>query len=172
MMLLLETPAQHVDQFRIIDGDSFSRRRLNIDHQVCKVSRDGIRAHALRFSQIDRPRRLIRVAKSRSISQHLALFSPGEVGKSFWTGRTLESEKTVAVNARVSREHLVELLAAHTFDRITPKAFHCCDDTHSNWIFLAPNHERALKRRSNSINKGERSMAKGASTGDSVVAIA
>src|SRR6266536_3306064 len=70
------------------------------------------------------------MTESRPISQHLALFPSGQVWKSLWTGRTLEGKKAITVDSRVPREHLVQLLAAHAFDRIAPKAFHCSDDAH------------------------------------------
>src|SRR6266700_3169805 len=70
------------------------------------------------------------MTESRAISQHLALFPSGQVWKSLWTGRTLEGKKAITVDSRVPREHLVQLLAAHTFHRVAPKAFHCSDDAH------------------------------------------
>src|SRR5207237_9480167 len=91
----------HSDVSTLITRDRISCRRFNIDHHSSKISRDSIRAHALRFGQIDRPRRLVRLTKSRTISEHLTLFPSDEVGKCFWTGRTLKSKETVAVNSRV-----------------------------------------------------------------------
>jgi hypothetical protein len=60
----------------------------------------------------------------------LTLIASGEKRKSFWTGRTFESKKPVAVNSRVASEDLVQLFAAHALDRIAPKAFDFSDDTH------------------------------------------
>src|SRR6266849_9104685 len=70
------------------------------------------------------------MTESSPIPYHLALFPSGQIGKSLWTGRTFEGKKAIAVDSRVPREHLVQLLAAHAFYRITPKAFHCSDDAH------------------------------------------
>src|SRR5205807_7595244 len=101
-------------------------------HQLCRIGRDGIYSgrHAFRLGQINRAGGFVWVTESRPISQHLALFPSGQEWKTFRTGRTLEGKKAIAVNSRVPREHLVQLLAAHAFDRITPKAFHSSDDTH------------------------------------------
>src|SRR5207237_10909216 len=74
--------------------------------------------------------RFFGVSELRLVSQHLAVVWSGEKRKSLWTGRTGESKKAVAVNSGVAGEHLVQLFAAHTFHRITPKAFHCSDDGH------------------------------------------
>src|SRR5437899_5000729 len=122
-----------VDQSRVVDRNSFSIWRLDIDHQLDGVSRERIysRRQTFRISQINRARRFVRIAEARPVSNHLTLLAAGKKRKAFSTGRTLESKKAIAVNSCVAGEHFSQLLSAHTFDRITPKAFHCSDRAHS-----------------------------------------
>src|SRR2546428_3188670 len=124
-----------VDQSRVVDRDSFSIRRLDVDHQLRGVSRKRIhsRRQFLRISQISGARCFVRIAEAGPVSNHLTLFAAGEKRKAFSTGRTLESKKAIAINSCVAGEHFSQLLSAHTFDRITPKAFHCSDRAHS-WL--------------------------------------
>src|SRR6266571_2516026 len=100
-MFLVDPIAKHVDQRRVIDRYSVSRRCLNIEHQIRGIGINGICSgrDALRFGQINWRCRFVRMTESGPISQHLALFPSGEVGKSFSTGRTPEGEETVAVNS-------------------------------------------------------------------------
>ena len=83
----------------------------------------------LRFTQVDWPRGFLRISETRTVSNHLALIASGEKRKSLWTRRTFESKKAIAINSCVAGEHFIHLFSAHTFDRITPKAFHCSDGT-------------------------------------------
>src|SRR6266446_5066971 len=100
-----------VDQLRVIDRECFSIWRLDIDHQVGGAGRDGINVgrQFLRFGPVDRLRGFLRIAKVRPISNHLALVASGKKWKSLWTGRTLEGEKAIAVNASITREDFVQL---------------------------------------------------------------
>ena len=131
-MFIVDLFAQHLDQRGIVYCHRLSGWGFDVDHQVVRVGvkRRYARREAVSLHLVDRPCCFFGVSEPRLVSQHLALLASGEKGKSFWTGRTGESKKAVAVNSGVAGEHLVQLFAAHTFHRITPKAFHCSDDGH------------------------------------------
>src|SRR2546429_9992556 len=131
-MLVVDLFAQTLDQRGVIYCQNIPIWCLNVDHQLLRlgVKRSYARWQFLRLRQISGTRGLVRMTKPRPVSQHLALVASGEKRKSFWTGRTAESKDAVAVNSGVAGEHFIQLFAAHAFDRITPKAFHCSDGVH------------------------------------------
>src|SRR5258706_2046662 len=59
---------------------------------------------------------VLRIAKARSIQQHLMRFPPGEVGEADRRSRALKCEEPVAPDARETGEDFRQLLAAHALD--------------------------------------------------------
>src|SRR5207248_9180021 len=47
-----------------------------------------------------------------------------------WARSAFKSKKAIAIHSSVAGEQFAQLLSAHTFDRITPKAFYCSNGTH------------------------------------------
>src|SRR5436190_24256166 len=95
-----------VDQSRVVDRNSFSIWRLDIDHQLDGVSRERInsRRQTFRISQINRLRRFARIAEARPVSNHLTLLAAGEIWKALSTGRILESKKAIPINSCIAAE--------------------------------------------------------------------
>src|SRR5439155_24312026 len=78
--------SQIVDQSRVINRESFPVWRFDIDHQLGFVSRDRIQARPqfLRFTQVDRPRRLLRISEMSAVTNHLTLITSGEKREAPW----------------------------------------------------------------------------------------
>src|SRR5207237_6819264 len=88
LVIFTNTGAQTVDQSRIVDRETFSVRRFDIDHQLGCVCRDWsqIWAQLLRFIPIDRPGRFLRVSQATAISIYLALSALVEHRKAYFIG--------------------------------------------------------------------------------------
>src|SRR5207237_10428866 len=122
-MFIADLFAQHLDQRGIVYCHRLSGWGFDVDHQVVRVGvkRSYARREAVSLHLIDRPCRFFGVSEPPLVSQHLALLASGEKGKSFWTGRTGESKKAVAVNSGVAGEDLAQPVRHSAVQRMTPK---------------------------------------------------
>src|SRR5205807_1374850 len=108
LMFLVNTGAKRIDQYGVIDRESFSAWCFDIEHEILRVGVKGSCPRVLRFGQINGTRRFVRTTKPRLVSYHLPLLPAGEIRKPLWTGRARERKEAVAVNSRVAGEHLIQ----------------------------------------------------------------
>src|SRR5437763_571830 len=143
-------------QSRLIDRESFPVWRFDIDHQFGYISRNRIqvRRQFCRLLQVDRPRRLLRIAEPRAVTHDLPLIASGEKREPFRIGCAFKSKKSIAIHACVTGKHFVHLLTAHTFHWITPKAFDLSNEAHRT-----NKKEKRELRKQNEIGLTENGMS-------------
>jgi hypothetical protein len=62
--------------------------------------------------------------------QELSLLTGGEIGESLMVRGALESVNAISIDSRVTRKSFFQLLAAHAFDGISPKAVYNSNYAH------------------------------------------
>src|SRR5436190_20340792 len=95
-------------QFRVINGQHLSRGRLDIDSEFGNIGGHGIepRRDRLCLGLVRRLRSLLRVAKSRTVQQHLLAFAAREIREASRRSRTPECENSITIDAGKPGEHL------------------------------------------------------------------
>src|SRR5215472_17530951 len=119
-------------QAGVVDRQHLTRRRLDIELEIAQLGSDGVkdRRQLCRLGQIGGLRRLLRMAKTRLIEQHLMRFPPRQVREANRRNRALEGEEAVAPDASEAGKYFRQLLAAHAFYRIAPDTLNLADDCH------------------------------------------
>src|SRR3954471_5843469 len=131
-MVVVGSIPQHLNKCRVVDPHCISRGGLDIYHQItgASVKRGDSGSEFFRLGKIDRPGSLVRVPEARPVSKQLTLLASGKERKAGRASRTLEREKSVAINAGIADEDFFQLFATHAFHRITPKAVDGSDGGH------------------------------------------